>query len=243
MEQEIKIVNVEDLSQVEDNVLNHQQLQMVMRTTPKEYVKERPAKGGGKWSYVSVGYVTKALNLMFGWDWDFEVIKDNMDMVLMGTANESVVLGKLTCRVTNPKTGKVRTIVKTQYGNHDVKYKNETRKDDKGKVIMDGKYPKNFKSIIPLSIGNDMKAAASDALKKCASSIGVAADIYNASEFRAIKVEQKNSNETEELSRVKAWINEAKNLEELRQTESYVNDTSTPENGLRELYDKKEKSL
>ena len=35
-----------------------------------------------------------------------------------------------------------------------------------------------------------MKAAATDALKKCASEIGIAADIYNADEFREIKIQE-----------------------------------------------------
>jgi len=41
---------------------------------------------------------------------------------------------------------------------------------------------------IPLSIGNDLKSAATDCLKKCASEIGIASDIYNKDEFREVKV-------------------------------------------------------
>jgi spore coat polysaccharide biosynthesis protein SpsF (cytidylyltransferase family) len=40
-----------------------------------------------------------------------------------------------------------------------------------------------------LSIGNDLKSAATDALKKCAAEIGIAADIYNAEEFREVQVD------------------------------------------------------
>ena len=36
---------------------------------------------------------------------------------------------------------------------------------------------------IPLDFGNDMKAAVSDALKKCASLWGIAADVYESDEF------------------------------------------------------------
>ena len=39
-----------------------------------------------------------------------------------------------------------------------------------------------------MSIGNDLKAAATDALKKCAAELGVAADIYNKQDFQAVKV-------------------------------------------------------
>ena len=97
---------------------------------------------------------------MFGWDWDFEIIEQ---MILHG---EAIVKGKLTCR-TNGKT-----IIKTQFGNKDIIYK---------KDMVNGER-------VPLSIGNDLKAAATDALKKCAAEIGIAADIYNAEEFQSINV-------------------------------------------------------
>ena len=42
---------------------------------------------------------------------------------------------------------------------------------------------------MPLSIGNDLKSAATDALKKCAAEIGLAADIYNKEDFREVKVD------------------------------------------------------
>jgi hypothetical protein len=42
---------------------------------------------------------------------------------------------------------------------------------------------------IPLSIGNDLKAAATDALKKCAAELGIAADIYNKQDFKEINVD------------------------------------------------------
>jgi len=164
MENKLALVNASDLSLVEDNSLNAAQLKIILKKTPAQYTKTRPGKGGGKWTYVTGGYVKKCLNLMFGWDWDFEIVDEN----IMIEAKEVVVKGKLTCR----SNGKI--IVKMQYGNKDIMF----RKD----------------SDIPLSIGNDMKSAATDALKKCASEIGIAADIYNKEDFREILVE---INETE----------------------------------------------
>lgn len=95
---------------------------------------------------------------MFGWDWDFEII----DEKILIEAKEVVVKGRLTCRSNG------RTIVKMQYGNKDIIFKKNSTE--------------------PLSIGNDMKAAATDALKKCASEIGIAADIYNKDDFREVQV-------------------------------------------------------
>jgi len=159
MSNKLALVKKEDLSLVENNSLNEKQLQTILRKTPSQYVKERPAKGGGKWKYVTGGYVKKCLNIMFGWDWDFEIL----DEKIMIEAKEVVVKGKLTCRTNGT------TIVKTQYGNKDIMFRKNSE--------------------VPLSVGNDMKAAATDALKKCAAEIGIAADIYNAEDFREVKVD------------------------------------------------------
>lgn len=150
------IVSESDLSLVENNALNSNQLGRLLKQTPAKYVKQRPAKGGGTWDYVTGGYVRKCLNLMFGWDWSFEIVEQ---MVLHG---EAIVKGKLTCN----SSGK--TIVKMQFGNKDIMMKKGTE--------------------IPLSIGNDLKAAATDCLKKCAAEIGIAADIYNKEDFQSINV-------------------------------------------------------
>lgn len=152
------VATKDELSLVENNSLNEGQLQHLLKKTPSKYVKTRPAKGGGTWNYVSGGYVKKVLNLMFGWDWDFEIL----DEKIYFEAREVVVKGRLTCR----SNGK--TIVKTQFGNKDLICKRGTD--------------------IPLSIGNDLKSASTDCLKKCASEIGIASDIYNPEEFREIQV-------------------------------------------------------
>lgn len=154
----LALIDSKDLSLVEENSLNAKQLKTLLQRTPKKYVKTRPAKGGGKWDYVTGGYVKKCLNLMFGWDWDFEIVDER----IMIEAKEIVVKGRLTCRSNG------RTIVKMQFGNKDIMFR------------------KN--SDIPLSVGNDLKAAATDALKKCAAEIGIAADIYNKEDFKEINV-------------------------------------------------------
>ena len=97
-----------DLSLANDNSLNAKQLQLLLKKTPSQYVRQRPAKGGGVWHYVSGAYVRKILNLMFGWDWDFEVLSE------MVQNNQVIVKGKLTCRVNG------KSIVKTQFGCKDI---------------------------------------------------------------------------------------------------------------------------
>jgi hypothetical protein len=150
------LVKASDLS-LTDSSFNEKQLQLILKKTPAKYIRNRPAKGGGTWDYVSGGYVKKVLNLMFGFDWDFEILEQ---LIMSG---EAIVKGKLTIR-TNGKT-----ITKMQFGNKDIVCKKGTD--------------------IPLSIGNDLKAASTDCLKKCAAEIGIAADIYNKEEFREVIIE------------------------------------------------------
>ena len=101
---EIKQYTQAELSLAFDNSLNAKQLQLLLKKTPSHYVRQRPAKGGGVWHYVSGAYVRKVLNLMFGWDWDFEVLSE------MIQGNQVIVKGKLTCRVNG------KSIIKTQFG-------------------------------------------------------------------------------------------------------------------------------
>jgi hypothetical protein len=155
---DLALVSQSDLSLVDGNILNEKQLKLIMKKTPAQFVHKRPAKGGGQWDFVTGGYVKKVLNLMFGWDWDFQVI--NFDMNIQ--AKQTIVHGQLTCR-TNGKT-----IIKHQFGRADIKFRKNTE--------------------IPLDLGNDLKAATTDALKKCASELGIAADIYNKADFKAIEV-------------------------------------------------------
>lgn len=159
--EELALTSEKDLSLVKDNVLNLDQLKIITSKTPDIHVRKRPAKGGGQWDYVSGGYIKRCLNYMFGWDWDFEIVAETI------YTEEVVVKGRLTCRSGG------RTIVKMQYGNKDIIYKRELSKNG---------------DRVPLSIGNDMKSAATDALKKCAAEIGIAADIYNKQDFEQLNV-------------------------------------------------------
>jgi len=169
------IVSKEDLSLVENNSLNQNQLGHLLKKTPAKYIKKRPAKGGGDWNYVTGGYVKKCLNLMFGWNWDFEIVSEE----ILLEAKQVIVKGKLTCRTNG------NTIIKMQFGCKDIMFRKGTN--------------------TPLNVGNDMKAAATDCLKKCAAEIGIAADVYNPEEFREIQVQEPITyDELKELFEVKA---------------------------------------
>ena len=147
MENKAIIITTNDISKSNDLILSIAQLNGIIGKTPAKAKRIRPAKGGGTWTYVSGSYMKKQLNMLFGWNWDFEIISEQ----ILTEAGEVIVKGKLTCRSNG------NTIVKMQYGNKDIMFKKGTQ--------------------IPLSIGNDLKAAATDALKKCAAVVGFALDV------------------------------------------------------------------
>jgi len=152
------MLSVSDITKSDDVILSIAQINTVIGKTPKGAIKTRPAKGGGTWNYVSGSYMKKRLNMLFGFNWDFEILSEQ----ILIEAGEVVVKGKLTCRSAGA------TIVKMQYGNKDIVFKRGTQ--------------------TPLSIGNDLKAAATDALKKCAAEIGIAQDVYAPQEFKDVEV-------------------------------------------------------
>lgn len=141
----------------EQHPLSNKQLMYMIQRTPKDHIYQRPAKGGGVWEYVTGTYVKKVLNYTFGWCWSFEVKAHGKEGKLVW------VLGKLT--INNPKTY-APMIVKEQFGRADVKTK------------------KNSDEY--LDFGNDLKAATTDALKKCAAELGIASDIYGKNEFKEV---------------------------------------------------------
>jgi Rad52/22 family double-strand break repair protein len=140
---------------VKDSPVSTQQILKIVQRTPKEHIHQRPGKGGGKWDYVTGTYVKKVLNFTFGWLWDFQVIDK-------GTVGGQIwVQGRLTIRA--PKTFEP-ILIKEQFGGADIKFKKGTK--------------------VPLDYANDLKAATTDALKKCASELGIASDIYGKNEFK-----------------------------------------------------------
>ncbi len=202
-------ITQKDISKAKDLALNLEQINFVLAKTPKSAIRQRPAKGGGTWNYVSGNYIRKVLNLMFGWDWDFEIVNEFINI----EHGEVVVKGRLTCR-TNGKT-----IVKTQYGNKDIMFHKGTRK--------------------PLSIGNDMKAAATDALKKCATELGIAQDVYAPQEYKEVRVVEsvESEDDKEEIARISAFIKKATTTKELDEIESFVTD------GTLDLFNQKKAEL
>jgi len=141
-----------------DTFVDSKQLAFMLGRTPEQHIYSRPAKGGGTWSYVTGIYVQKILNYVFGWNWDFQIVDKGRE------GNLVWVQGRLTIR---DKDGNIR-IIKEQFGRADIKMKRGSNE--------------------ALDYGNDLKAASTDALKKCASQLGIASDVYGKNEFKDVGV-------------------------------------------------------
>ena len=153
-----------------DSDLTTDQVQKFFTKTPASKIKQRPAKGGGSWDYVSGSYVTQVLNSLFAFNWSFEVITSMQEALATAATGTVVVQGRLKVLIGD------QWITKEQYGRKDVAYKKGTQ--------------------TPLDFGNDLKAAATDAKKKCASELGLFADVYSQEDFfEAQIVEQSDVDE------------------------------------------------
>lgn len=134
--------------------LNEAQIIRMVQKTPREHVYRRPGKGGQTFDYVTGSYIEKVLNFVFAWNWDFEIVEHGM------IEGHIWVKGRLIVRGTKPG----QQIGKMQFGRAEVKYLKGTKQ--------------------MLDYGNDLKAASTDALKKCASLLGIASDIYGKAEYK-----------------------------------------------------------
>lgn len=137
-------------------VTEKQILRMVQKT-PKQFIYKRKGRGGKEFDYVTGSYVERLLNFTFGFMWDFEVKEHGQK------GDHLWVLGALTV-----KDGKGNTITKTQFGRKEVAYLKDKPHTEANMV----------------DFGNDLKSATTDALKKCASLFGIAADIYGKTDYK-----------------------------------------------------------
>lgn len=150
------------------SLLNTNQVQKLWNSTPGKYKYTRPAKGGGQWTYIKASYVRQVLDSVFGFNWTFEVdtsLKEAFEVAQV--TKVCIVKGTLTGRV--KEDGQWVELSKTQFGRCEVKFKKDSNN-------------------VPLDFGNDMKAATSDCLKKCASLFGIGGDVYEADEFIEIEI-------------------------------------------------------
>lgn len=184
---EIVKIEAKELSLVDNNSLNAKQLALLLKKTPAKYIHSRPAKGGGTWDYVSGGYVRKVLNLMFGWDWDFEIISESLQ------GKQVIVKGRLTCRAQG------RTIVKMQFGCKEVMYQRGTET------------PLNLGNDFKAAATDSLKKCAAEL--GIASDIYSKMD-FNEVIVNTESIDKTNDNK--EAARILAFIKDCTNIEDLK---------------------------
>lgn len=191
-DQALPIISKNDLLMT-NSPLQPEQIQLFYQRTPADKIMTRPARGGGEWKYVKTNYVVETLNRIFGYLWSFEVLSSLDEVATLAPTGTCIVKGRLTVQIGD------RELVKEQFGRCDVKFRRGT---------------KEF-----LDLGNDMKGAASDALKKCASEFGLFRDVYSDDEFleaRIVSDEEMEEIENRKLERAKEVMRKAKTMDELR---------------------------
>ena len=171
----VAVLSEADLQKVPENlrVFSVEQLKLIMERTPKHQIKTRKAKGGGTWDYVNGAYCIKLLNIVFGFNWDFTIVEKQFDLDI----GQCFVQGRLSVRVGD------KTIIKEQFGRADIKFRTSWENNQKVTTKQ------------PLDIGNDLKAASTDALKKCASQLGFFSDVYYSQDFKDLEIVSEDSKE------------------------------------------------
>lgn len=197
--------------------ISEKQVLKILQRTPKEHIHTRKGRGGQEFEYVKGGYIKKVLNFAFGWNWDFYIIKQEIFGLNEGWG-QIVTTGRLVV-----KDDKGHTVTKEQNGSADVKYIKDSV--EKGK-------PR------PVDLGDDFKASATDALKKCASEFGLASDVYNKNEFKDVSASQ-NEDKVETLyQQIEAMIEGANNANSLKAINlSITNNATLSEEEKTKLYD------
>jgi len=152
-------------------------VQELTASTPQEIIATRPIRGGGKVPYVPGPHFIRKLNDCFGFLWSYEVPESfelNGQIVGRGrlTVNVPHIKKKIIKRfVEDGKTIEEETVeyemlsvVKEQFGSSEIKkYAKTDTKHKAGDVI---------------DLGDDYKGMGTDAMKKCATGLGIFLDVY-----------------------------------------------------------------
>ena len=110
-----------DAAQLRDQI-KEAQANMLKSHTPPECVKTRKIPGGKMAPYIEQSWVNRQLNLAFGWQWSFQVLREQIGQ------EQLWVLGRLTIHV------EPHDIVKEQFGRSEIKRYSSTH-PQAGKIM------------------------------------------------------------------------------------------------------------
>lgn len=172
------------------------QIEEIKKKTPKSAIEILTDEHGREYKSVKGHYLKKKLNIIFGWNWDFEIISKEYFRV----SKEALVHGRLTAR------SQSHTFKREQFG----KFNLNIKVDKQGSKT----------TFYPDNIGNAYKAAATDCLKKCTSEIGICWDVYGQPWPEPIKepiAKQGDYDEQKVTERIIHFLDKATNIEGIDQ--------------------------
>ena len=144
------------------NYLTPDQISIIQEPVPAELIQEIDGH-----KYVNLMVVVDILNRAFGYSWSFRVLETKREKAVItkpvNNANDAYyvnVLGELSFPAVDPVTKQLIIVTKQAWGGKPVVASNNSKVQCQ-----------------------DTKAAASDALKKCASMIGIASNVYTKDEL------------------------------------------------------------
>jgi len=153
-------------------------VEVLTASTPKEWIKERPARGGTVVPYVPGPYFIQRFNDAFGFLWSYEVpeyFEKDGQIVTKGRWSLNIpgrtIMRKLPDGTEETIKFEGLQIVKEQFGSSEVKRYAKDETDRKTGAV------KHKKGDV-IDLGDDYKGAGTDAMKKCGTQLGMFLDVY-----------------------------------------------------------------
>ena len=191
------------LDETTDKAFTKRQLLEIRKRTPQSEIETKEDETGFKYRTVKGSYMKKKMNIIFGWNYDFQIISREH----YSASKEVLVLGRLTIRSGS------NTIIKEQFGKHYLQSKTTTSG--------------NRTTSAAANIGNGFKSAATDAFKKCASEIGLCWDVYTNEAPEGEKQPEMNHQDTKVYERLEHFLSKCDTVEALEETfENFERETN-----------------
>lgn len=163
------------LARLMNKYLGEEIVEQIRAETPKELVWDRPGRGVAKFRYVPGFHFIQRMNELFGFAWSSDVdnwiiekdqivVKGHIEVHVPGTTIERTYPDgmKETIRIDS------LNIRKGQFGSSQIKRWTSSGKDHKSGDMID--------------LGDDLKGAATDMMKKSCSQLGLFWDVYSNNE-------------------------------------------------------------
>ena len=157
-------------------------VEILAQSTDKSIIRTRPIRGGGTASYVPGSEFIKRFNDAFGFLWSYEIPKvfqqDNQ-VVAQGRWSLQIPGRTITREYSDGTKETIKfdgfSVVKEQFGSAEIKKWTKDVTNPKTKQVV-------YKAGSVMDLGNDYKAAGTDAMKKCGTELGLFLDVYGARE-------------------------------------------------------------